>query len=165
MSLVWLIALRPSGSGPGAYSFICQSTRPPGNRESDTACDAIGARYQQRHALVIRARSDYRITRNTTSKIRVTATDTATEPTMPRRLEKNTNMATRSPAGANRAVRPRNDVMPAAGARYSSAARYSRPGARRRGRPGAARCGQPWLGPAELPGEPIACRPRGRVRP
>jgi hypothetical protein len=48
-------------------------------------------------AVVIRTGLDHRITRNTTSRIRVTTTDTAMEPAIPRRLEKNTNMATRPP--------------------------------------------------------------------
>jgi hypothetical protein len=44
--------------------------------------------------VVARVGQNYRITRNTTSRIRVTTTDTAMEPAIPRRLEKNTNMAT-----------------------------------------------------------------------
>jgi len=37
---------------------------------------------------------NYRITRNTTSRMRVTTIDTAMEPRIPRRLEKNTNTGT-----------------------------------------------------------------------
>ena len=73
-----------------------ESAGGPAARDTLSGDRLLVGEAEPERAVVIRAGLDYRITRNTISRIRVTTTDTAMEPRIPRRLEKNTNMATRA---------------------------------------------------------------------